>query len=176
MHNVPLTRWQVVLEIYRSRIGNAIKGLFLLLGAGTIGYWTLGMLHEAGALQPKLAAGEHWSLADCLYFTAISLSTVGYGETLTANGSLAGFTDVRMFTVAVLLLGMIATAYFLSSATAFFVEGDLKSVLEKRRMLQNIGQLHGHYIICGAGQTGRHIAEEVTRSGKECVLIDGNTS
>ncbi len=175
MEHVPITRWEVVLEIYRSRIGSAIKGLFLLLGTGTIGYWTLGQLHEHHVLNPPLPAGEHWSLSECLYFTAISLSTVGYGETITSNGSLAGFTDVRMFTVGVLLLGMIATAYFLSSATAFFVEGDLKRVLEKRRMLKQIAALTGHYIICGAGQTGRHIAEEVTRSGKECVIIDTET-
>lgn len=175
MKHVPLTKWQVVLEIYRSRIGSAIKGLFFLLFSGTVGYWVLGELHEKHVLEPPLPLGEHWSLMDCLYFNAITLTTVGYGETLSPTGSTAAYWDVRLFTVVVLLGGMIATAYFLSSATAFFVEGDLKRVLEKRRMLKQIAALQGHFIVCGAGQTGRHIAEEVTRSGKECVVIDNET-
>jgi voltage-gated potassium channel len=172
----PLSNWQVAVAIYQSRIGSAIKGLLLLLCLGTGGFYTLGLCHREGILQPVLVKGEYWSLFDCLYYTAITLSTVGYGETLGGHRQdLREFSDVRFFTVILLLGGMIATAYFLSSATAFFVEGDLKRVLEKRRMLKEIAQLVDHYIICGAGQTGRHIAEEITRSGKGCVVIDAET-
>ena len=172
----PLSNWQVAVAIYRSRIGSAVKGLLLLLCLGTGGFYTLGFCHREGLLHPVLVKGEYWSIFDCLYFTTITLSTVGYGETLGGkNQDLHDFADVRFFTVILLLGGMIAMAYFLSSATAFFVEGDLKRVLEKRRMLKQIGQLVDHYIICGAGQTGRHIAEEITRSGKGCVVIDAET-
>jgi voltage-gated potassium channel len=170
-----LTRWELVQEILNSRIGNAVKGLFTLLVVGTMGFYALGILHQHGVIEPRLAAGEHWSLIDCLYFTAITLTTVGYGETLSSSGSLQNYPDVRMFNVALLLGGMIATAYFLSSATAFFVEGDLKRVLERRRMLKQIAQLQDHYIVCGAGQTGRHIAEELAQSNKPCVVIDAET-
>lgn len=168
----PITRWQVVLEIYNSRIGSAIKGFLFLLFSGSLGFYVLGLLHEEKVIKPVIEHVDHWSVFDCVYFTAITLSTVGYGETLGKNQDLHDYPDVRMFNVALVLGGMIATAYFLSSATAFFVEGDLKRVLERRRMLKMIAGLRGHYIICGAGQTGRHIAEEVSRSGKESVVID----
>ncbi len=171
----PLTKRQVLRELYRSRIGSALKGLFLLILIGTLGFYALGLLHQEGLLAPRIAPADHWSLLDCFYFTTITLSTVGYGETLTKDQSLHSFPDVRIFTVGLVLLGMIATAYFLSSATAFFVEGDLKRVLERRSMLKKIAALRDHFIICGAGQTGRHIAEEVTGSGHECVVIDAST-
>jgi len=170
----PLTKRQVLRELYRSRIGSALKGLFLLILIGTVGFYALGLLHQEGVLAPRIAPAEHWTLLDCFYFTTITLSTVGYGETLGKDG-LAAFPDVRIFNVGLVLLGMIATAYFLSSATAFFVEGDLKRVLERRSMLKKIAALRDHFIVCGAGQTGRHIAEEVTGSGHECVVIDAST-
>lgn len=168
------TRWELFKEINKSRIGLAVKGLFALLVAGALGFWLLGKLHETGILQPVLAPNEHWSVVDCVYFAVITLTTVGYGETLVEGRSLHDFPDVRIYTAALLLLGMVATAYFLSSATAFFVEGDLKRVLERRRMLKTIESIGGHYIVCGAGQTGRHIAEELVACMKECVVIDAD--
>jgi voltage-gated potassium channel len=168
------TRLELVRELYRSRIGNAVKGLIGLLVFGTAGYWILGECHRVGLIEPVIKHGSHWRLIDCLYFTTITLTTVGYGETLGPDQNLANFPDVRAFTILLLLFGMIATAYFLSSATAFFVEGDLKRVLERRRMLNKIAALRGHFIVCGAGLTGRHVAEEIAASKKDVVVIDGD--
>jgi voltage-gated potassium channel len=159
-------------EIWRSRIGGASRGLVSLLVMSTVGCWVLGQLHERGLLQPQLPPGERWTLLDCLHYMTITITTVGYGESCTPSGSLAPYPDVRLYTVVVLLVSMVAVAYFLASATAFFVEGDLKRVLERRRMQREIANLSDHFIVCGAGQTGRHIAEELNASGRRCVVID----
>lgn len=168
---VPISNLDLLRHIYRSRLGTSVRVLFLIMIGGAIGFWFLGGLHELGFIAPRLKPEEHWSFLDCLYMTTISITTAGYGETLMADG-LKNFPDVRIFTMFVLLAGMIGGAYFVSSATAFFVEGDLKHVLERRKMLKTIGELRGHYIVCGAGSTGRHIAEEIAATGKDVVVID----
>lgn len=168
------TRWDVARELWRSRIGGALRGLVALQLGATLGLFLLGLLHQGAVLSPPLPAGEHWSLFDCFYFATITITTVGFGETVSPTGSIADYPDVRAYTALVLMLSMITTAYLLSSATAFFVEGDLKRVLERRRMERRIAALSGHFIVCGAGQIGRHIAEEVILSGQELVVVEAD--
>jgi voltage-gated potassium channel len=170
------TRWDVARELWRSRIGGALRGLVALQFGATLGLFLLGLLHERGLLTPQLPPGEHWSMFDCFYFATITITTVGFGETVSPTGSIASYPDVRAYTAIVLMLSMVTTAYLLSSATAFFVEGDLKHVLERRRMERRIAALSGHFIVCGAGQIGRHIAEEVLLSGQELVIVEADRS
>lgn len=111
---------------------------------------------------------EGWSLFDSLYMTVITLATVGYGEThpLSFGG--------RVFTIGMILIGIGVLTYAFSSLTAFIVEGDLKDVLRRRRMQSKIAKLAGHFIVCGAGHTGRIILEELRKTGRDVVVIDND--
>ena len=124
--------------------------LLLVLTVGTLGYHTL----------------EGWSLFDALYMTVITLATVGYGEThpLSQLG--------RVFTIMLIALGVGAVAYGLTAATAFVVEGTLTDTIRRRRMEQAISQLNDHIVLCGLGETGRHVAEECLKSGVPFVVIE----
>jgi voltage-gated potassium channel len=100
------------------------------------------------------AAGFHaigrgdWAWGDCFYFTIITLSTVGFGETLSGMHE-HGYA--RFWTVGLIVLGSGTLVYFVSTLTAFIVEGDIRDAFRRNRMRQAIGKLEGHYIICGAG-------------------------
>jgi voltage-gated potassium channel len=110
-----------------------------------------------------------WSWVDCVYFTVITLSTVGYGETLD------GFSEVpysRLWTVALIVLGSGTLLYFISTLTAFIVEGDLGGALRRNRMKQALGNLMGHTIVCGAGTTGIHVIEELLHTHTPFCVID----
>ena len=129
--------------------------LALLLGAttfGTIGYVVI----------------EGWSVFDALYMTVITLASVGYGETnpLSMQG--------RAFTIVLIVGGLGVVAYGLSTMTALFVEGDLSNMWEKRRMERHIGEIRDHIVLCGGGETGRHIIKELlaTRTPFVCVELD----
>lgn len=39
-------------------------------------------------------------------------------------------------------------------------------------MQKRINELRGHYIVCGLGDTGRHVAEEMHRTGTQYVAVD----
>jgi voltage-gated potassium channel len=67
-------------------------------------------------------------------------------------------------------------AYGLSAITALWVEGDIAHVWEKRRMERQIAKLEAHIVVCGAGQTGRHIAGELLKTRMPFVIIERSAS
>ena len=101
--------------------------------------------------------------------TIITLSTVGFAETLEGLNEMA---DARVVNVVLIILGSGTLLYFISSLTALIVEGDLQGVLRRRRMQRAIGTLSEHVIVCGIGTTGRHIATELKAVGIPFVVVD----
>jgi len=133
-----------------ARLVHIVLLLFGVVGAGTAGYMLI----------------EGWSLFDALYMTVTTVSSVGYGEIHPL--SRAG----RAFTLVLIVAGLGTVLYGLSAITAFWVEGDLSHMWEKRKMERRIAALRDHVIVCGAGETGRHIAIEFIRTGEPFVLVE----
>ncbi len=125
----------------------------VLLGIGIIG--TLGYIYIEG-----------YTLTDALYMTAITLSTVGFGEV--SPLSPAG----RLFTSGLIFSGISVVIYAATSLTTFFVEGEMRSYLRSVKMNKKIEKLRGHYIIAGNGRTGRKLIEEFTKKGYSFVVIE----
>lgn len=80
----------------------------------------------------------------------------------------------RAFTILLIVSGLGVVAYGLSSITALLVEGDLSHFWEKRRMERRIEDLRDHVVVCGGGETGRHIIRELaaTRTPYVCIEKD----
>jgi voltage-gated potassium channel len=120
----------------------------------------------AGTIAFMLVEG--WSLMDALYMTTITLSTVGFQEVHPLS------TGGRLVAMALILGGTGSLAYGLSVVTAFIVEGELRDILGKRRMEKALARLHGHVIVCGAGETGKHVVDELLKTKTPCVVIEQN--
>jgi len=131
--------------------------LILVVVWGTLGYWIIGRVE-----------GHHWRAFDCLYMTIITLTTVGYGEALDLSRSTAG----RVYTIVLLLIGCGIVLYCFSTITAFFVEGNLSEIFWRRKMERAIDALQHHYIVCGAGETGIHVVEELYRTQRPFVVVE----
>lgn len=140
-----------------KRIGFACSGLFIIFLIGVAGY--------------KLIGGNQWSLLDAVYMTVITLSTVGFGEIHTLTAAPAA----RIFTMFLILFGVGLLAFVVSSVTAFVVEGELRNLFGRQRMKREIEKLRDHYIICGVGETGFHVAEELFKTRRPFVAVDSNT-
>ncbi len=131
---------------------------FVIVTAMLVALWLFGV---AGYMVI-----EGWSLLDSFYMTAITLSTVGYGEVHPLDP--AG----RIFTVVLLVWGTGTFFYAVGVITDAFFEGHLKGLLEKRRMDKAIGRLSNHYIICGFGRIGRTIAKVFQEKGIPVVIVE----
>lgn len=132
------------------RIVAVVVALAGILALGTLGYMVI----------------EGWPPVDALYMTVITLATVGYGETHPLS------TAGRMYTIALILIGLGVMGYGLSTVTAFLVQGELTDILGRRKMERRIKSLSGHVILVGAGETGKHIAEELLKTLTPFVVIE----
>ncbi|MBU2490262.1 MAG: NAD-binding protein [Proteobacteria bacterium] len=107
-------------------------------------------------------------LLDCFYMTVISLTSVGYGEVLPVTGN----PRAEIFTMLLITFGLGIIMYGISTLTAIIVEGEVSGMLRRRQMEKRIAKLHGHYIVCGGGQTGRYVLEELLANREPAVLIE----
>ena len=73
-----------------------------------------------------------------------------------------------------IFVGVGAFTYFGGSVANYFVAGELRGVLERRRMENQIGKLSDHYIICGFGRMGAQVANELEHEHVPFVVLDFN--
>ena len=128
------------------------------------GALALGFIFLIGTLWYCLVEG--WSWEDAAYMTVITLATVGYGEThpLGSRG--------RLFTIALILMGVVNIGYIVNRFTAAVIEGYFLEGIRLRQQRRLMESLSGHYIICGFSRTGRQIAKEFHSEGVPFVIID----
>lgn len=129
-----------------------VASLLALLVTGSLGYFWL----------------EGWDFFDGLYMTVITLTTVGFGEVhpLSKIG--------RVYTMVLLFAGMGLMLYVITSLARVVVEGEIKEVLGRRRLLKHLKKLQDHYIICGFGRIGEIIARQLTQSRIPLVIIEND--
>lgn len=124
------------------------------------------LVFAAGAIGYKNLAVTECSWIDASYMTIITLTTVGFNEVVELDDT------GRIFTMALLVVGIGIIMYVISAITAFIVDGNLRRLLGRKKMQKALDRLQNHHIICGAGATGVHIIEELMRTGRNFVIID----
>jgi len=134
-----------------------------------LGFMGLVIVVLGGAGGYYLIGDGRWKFADCVYMTVITVTTVGYGETLVDMDKVE---YARSFTMLLLLFGTGSIVYFASTITAFIVEGDLKNVLFSSKLKKRMKRMKDHVVVCGAGTTGRNVIEELLKTGVPVIAID----
>ena len=109
---------------------------------------------------------EGWNFLDSIYMTIITLSTVGYGEVHEVG------PGGRIFTVFLILFGIMLITYTAGWVTKNFIEGELREILGRRKLGKQIKSLRDHYIICGYGRIGKIICQELSMRLIPLVIIE----
>lgn len=105
---------------------------------------------------------EGWSALDALFFTLITLTTVGYGDQgLSESG--------RQFTTILLVVGIGVASY----TFALIVQSAISAPFAwRRRMQKRIDHIRDHTIVCGFGRMGRAVAERLVQEGEPLVVVE----
>lgn len=115
-------------------------------------------------------SGEPLTFSDVLYFTMITITTVGYGDIVPVT------QQARMFdTFVVTPIRLFVWLIFLGTAYDFL----LRHVWERWRMRKIQQNLHGHVIVAGYGTSGGEAVSELVRRGADpgtIVVIDENAA
>jgi voltage-gated potassium channel len=124
--------------------------LLLILIIGTLGYVII----------------EHQNFLDAFYMVIITITTIGYGETF--HLGIGG----EIFTIFLIIAGVGTVGYTLVSAVEFMIENSLTGLMGRRKMRKDIESLVGHYILCGYGRVGQHIADDLEDANASFVVIE----
>ncbi len=120
-------------------------------------YGVLGSLILGPGFAPPIV-----TLPQAMYFTVVTMSTVGYGDILPKSD------DARLFVISLIIVGL---SVFLTSITAVvgpLVQGRLSRILEPRkRRMKRVN----HFIITGDGALARNTARELLLRDKAVVVI-----
>ena len=115
--------------------------------------------------------GPSVTLLDAVYMAVVTLTGVGYGEIVDSSHN----PSLRLFNIFVVVLGVGFAVYVFSELTAFLVEGELRHLFRRRKMKREIDDLKEHFIVCGAGETGRHVIEELQKTRTPHVVVDASS-
>jgi voltage-gated potassium channel len=131
------------------RLAFALAALASVVVAGTVGYLLFG-----------------FGLLDALYQTVTTVTTVGFREVqpLTTGG--------KIFTIALIVVGVGTALYTLGVIIETLLEGQLPEVFGRRRMERKITGMSEHIVVCGWGRVGRAIARDLAAMGTDSVVVD----
>lgn len=130
----------------------SLGGILSVLLYGTLGAYLLG-------------SGFHPAIADlptALYFTFITLSTVGYGDIVPVT------LDARLFVMSLILAGL---SIFASAIISTFGPALARQVGRLFDVKGNPMQLRNHVILVGSGPMARNIARELAARKADFVQI-----
>lgn len=129
-----------------------VLNLILLLIFGTFGYMVI----------------EGSTFLDGLYMTVITITTVGYSETVPLS------TTGKYFTILLIMVGVGFVLYLFGKITEAMVEGSLQNFLGRRTMDKKVANLKNHFIVCGFGRIGRVICQILHENNRPFVIIENN--
>ncbi|MCE5285792.1 MAG: potassium channel protein [Pelosinus sp.] len=137
--NSPLTRLKLSLALF-----------FFLIFTGVIGFMLL----------------EQVSFFDALYWAALTITTVGYGDVVprTFGG--------RVFTVVFVTTGVGTAYYTFWLLVSMTIEGQMQDILGRRGMHRKIASLKNHIIVCGAGKVGSNVIRRLQNENEEFVVVE----
>ena len=104
---------------------------------------------------------------DSIYYTIITLATVGYGDIIPITPL------QKIFSVTLALAGVGILAYILTFIISSVTQ-NLQDMRSGRIMERKLADMQNHYILCGYGRVGVAVYEELMKRNQKVIIIEKN--
>jgi voltage-gated potassium channel len=107
---------------------------------------------------------ERWNAWDAFFISVLTVTTVGYGGSLSRAG--------QVFTVLLLIGGVGAALYTFTLLATVVVEGGVPKRLQRHRQQRMLETIKDHFIVCGYGRIGAIVAQQLQRQHVPFVVVE----
>lgn len=107
------------------------------------------------------------NLYDSLYYTIITIATVGYGDIIPITPL------QKIFSVTLALSGVGILAYIVTFIISSVTQ-NLHDIRSGRIMERKLAEMENHYILCGFGRVGIAVYEELMKRNQKVIIIEKN--
>ncbi len=114
---------------------------------------------------------RYMTIFEAFYFVSYMATTIGFGEPP------FGFTEVqRLWVCFCLYLTVISWLFAIGNIISLLQDPALKVVWKKQNFIKKINRInHKFFIICGYGETGELLLDNLREKGYRCVVIDSDS-
>ncbi len=130
----------------------ATTGMLLTISFGVVGAYVLGAQFKPGIPD----------FVTALYFTIVTMSTVGYGDIIPIT------SEARLFTISLVILGLLVFATSLTAILGPMMNKQLLNLIQPRRKPM---QRKDHIIVVGNGSLARNAAKSLETRGLSVTVI-----
>lgn len=109
----------------------------------------------------------HLNLIDSIYYSVITMATVGYGDYIPTTGI------QKIFATTLALSGVALLAYVFNIILTN-VQEKMSEYSKGARKLKAIEVMEDYYIICGFGRVGKVVFNELTQRNQNVIVIEKN--
>ncbi|RMF85977.1 MAG: potassium channel protein, partial [Nitrospirae bacterium] len=134
-------------------------GMVALLFLGVLTFASFSIFILEGDVNPRIH-----TLGDAFWWAIVTITTVGYGDVVAVTG--AG----KLLSGGVMLSGLAFLAFSTSLIASALTEKLL--TLKEKKMVDAISRLTRHYVVCGFGQVGEAVADELAAARAPFVVLD----
>jgi voltage-gated potassium channel len=141
-----------------TRVSLATATLFALVGVlATLGYGVLGSYLLGSGFNPRIS-----NFIEAVYFTVITMATVGYGDIVPRT------SDARLFTISLVVLGLAVFATSLPAIVAPLIDKRMMNFLQPRRRKMKRAS---HVIVVGDGPLAQDAARALAARGLQTTAV-----
>ncbi len=107
------------------------------------------------------------NLIDSIYYSVITMTTVGYGDYIPTTG-------IQKIFATTLALGGVALLAYVFNVILTNVQEKMTEYSKGARKLKAIEVMEDYYIICGYGRVGKVVFDQLTQRNQNVIVIDKN--